>query len=159
MPKGEDDIRMVFNGSSCGLNSVLFASNFGLPSSSTMTRLLSFGYKVVDMDIGEMFLNFPLHQSLRPSSGIDLSPLRLTLKNKDMIPPFTLSDRRLSATWSSLWFGLRPSPECACTYYYLAEEVIRSNHKDLSNPLRWDSVVLNLIGNDDYNRWHIKTNT
>ena len=134
-----------------GLNSVLFASNFWFPNSSTVTRLLSFGYRVVDMDIGEMFLNFPLHKSLRSSSGVDLSPLRQVLSDKGMIPPLTLSDRRLSATWSSLWFGLRPSPECTCTYYYLAEEFIRGNHKDISNPLRWDYVVLNLIGNKDHN--------
>ena len=96
-------------------------------------------------------MNFPLHSSLRSFSGIDLSPLRQALSEKGMIPPSMLSNKKLSATWASLWFGLRPSPECACTYYYLAEEFIRGNHKDLSNPLRWDYVVLNLIGNKNYN--------
>ena len=46
VPKGLEDIRMVINGSSCGLNSAIFASNFWLPMSGTMTRLLSFGYKL-----------------------------------------------------------------------------------------------------------------
>ena len=58
IPKDLVDIRIVFNGSSCGLNLALFASNFWLPMSNTMTRILSFGYRVVDMDVGEMFPNF-----------------------------------------------------------------------------------------------------
>ena len=95
-----------------------------------MTRLPSFGYKVVDMNIEEMLLNFPLQISLIPSSGIDLSPLRQALRDKGMI------HTKKSTTWSSLWFGLMPSPECAFTYYYLAEKFIRGNHKDLLNPLR-----------------------
>ena len=39
----------------------------------------------------------------------------------------------------------------ACTFYYLAEEFIRGNHHETTNPLRWDEVILNLIGNKDYN--------
>ena len=42
--KDPDDIRMVSNGASCGINDSLLASNFWLPMSNTMTRLLSFGY-------------------------------------------------------------------------------------------------------------------
>ena len=32
VPKGPEDIRMVYNGTSCGLNDVLFAPRFGLPT-------------------------------------------------------------------------------------------------------------------------------
>ena len=64
VPKGTTDIILVFNGTSCGVNEALMASNYWLPMSRTMTRLLSFGYRVVDMDIGKMFLNFPLHHTL-----------------------------------------------------------------------------------------------
>ena len=32
VPKGPDDVRMVYNGTSCGLNEVLFAPRFGLPT-------------------------------------------------------------------------------------------------------------------------------
>ena len=34
VPKGDDDIRVVFDGSSCGLNKALWAPNFYLPSAS-----------------------------------------------------------------------------------------------------------------------------
>ena len=72
--KGEDDIRVVYNGASCGLNTATWCSNFWLPTSTTLTRLLSYDYKVVDVDIGEMFPNFPIHDSLKNVVGIDLSP-------------------------------------------------------------------------------------
>ena len=58
--KDDDDIRVVFNGTSCGLNATTWASKFWLSTHTTMTRLLSYGYRVVDADIGEMILNFPL---------------------------------------------------------------------------------------------------
>ena len=54
VPKGIQDIRMVFYGTSYEINTALFASNFWLPISKTITRLLSFGYRSVYMDIGEM---------------------------------------------------------------------------------------------------------
>lgn len=73
MPKGDTNIRVVYNGTSCGVNGAHFASNFWLPMTNTMTRLLSFGYRTVDVDIGEMFLNFPLDQSLQAYPGVDLS--------------------------------------------------------------------------------------
>ena len=149
VPKGLDDIRMVLNGSSCGLNDAVFASNFWLPMSRTMTRLLSFGYRVVDIDIGEMFPNFPLHHLLRSYSGVDLTPLKDSLGN--LIPQSMQNDKRITVVWTRLWFGLRSSPEGASTFYYLAEEFIRGNHKEANNPLRWDVVILNLIGNSDYN--------
>ena len=47
-------------------------------------------------------------------------------------------------------FGLNQSPEHSVTFYYLAEEFIKGNHLDPQNPLRWDKVILNLIGNNDF---------
>ena len=80
VPKGETDIRLVFNGTSCGLNDATWSSRFWLPMSTTMTRLLSYNYKVVDMDLGEMFLNFPIHNTLKYHVGVDLTPFREFLK-------------------------------------------------------------------------------
>ena len=149
VPKGESDIRLVFNGTSCGINQSLFSSNFWLPMSNTMTRLLSFGYRVVDIDLGEMFLNFPLHPSMQMISGVDLSPFKQELQN---ITPHHLStNNKLVATWTRLWFGMKQSPEYAATFYYLAEEFIRGNHKDANNPLRWDTIKLNMLGDKNYN--------
>ena len=149
VPKGPDDIRMVLNGASCGINESLFSSNFWLPMSNTMTRLLSFGYRAVDVDLGEMFLNFPLDHVLQGYSGIDLSMFRKELSHQ--IPTTLEKDNRLSAIWTRSWFGLKSSPEVAITYYHLAEEFVRGKQDDLDNPLRWDEIKLNMIGEEEFN--------
>jgi hypothetical protein len=69
IPKA-DDIRLVYNGRSCGLNKSTWAPNFWLPSMRSTAQLLDFNYYLVDLDLGEMFLNFPLHHSLQPYSGL-----------------------------------------------------------------------------------------
>ena len=114
-----------------------------------MTRSLSYNFKAVDMDLGEMFPNFPLHHSMRKLFGLDLTPFRHDIRKAfGSIPA---QQKRFSATWSRLCFGWNESPEQAVTFYYLAEEFARGKHTDENNPLRWDKVVLNMIGNKDYN--------
>ena len=44
VPKGPDDIRMVYNGTGCGLNASLWAPHFGLPYVTHTTRSLMPGY-------------------------------------------------------------------------------------------------------------------
>ena len=80
VPKGKTDIRMVFNGMSCGLSTATWASRFWLPMSGSMTRLLSNGYAVVNIDLGEIFINFPIHEQLHKFVGIDLSPVKHKLE-------------------------------------------------------------------------------
>jgi hypothetical protein len=63
--KGITDIRMVYNGTSCGLNETLWAPNFFLPTPSSAARVLGYGYYMVDIDLGEMFLNFSLSELLQ----------------------------------------------------------------------------------------------
>ena len=149
-PKGESDIRLVLNGTSCGLNNSVWTSNFWLPSARTMMRHLSYEYRSVDIDIGEMFLNFPLHPSLWKYSGMDLTPFREALQKDFPEHHNLLSCPRVAAHWNKTWFGFSSSPEIAAMMYYLAEEVIRGDHRATNNPLRWDRVVLNLVGAVDY---------
>jgi hypothetical protein len=54
-----DNIRVLYNGASCGLNNTVWAPNFWLPTAKSATRVLNFDYCGVDLDLGEMFLNFP----------------------------------------------------------------------------------------------------
>ena len=56
---GEDevlDIRMVYNDTSCGLNDILWASWFALPTGDQMLRTVEEGSWGADNDYGEMFL-------------------------------------------------------------------------------------------------------
>jgi hypothetical protein len=59
VPK-DDNIQLVYNETSCGYNEVLYAPNFWLPTPASAARVLGYGYYMVDIDLGEMFLNFPL---------------------------------------------------------------------------------------------------
>ena len=81
VPKEDEDICMVYNGTSCGLNDCLYAPHFGLPVIHHTLRSLLPGYHQADMDVGEMFLNFILGEEVRPYSGVDVSHVRLTEDN------------------------------------------------------------------------------
>jgi hypothetical protein len=59
VPKA-DDIRLVYNGTSCGLNIRAWAPNFCLPVPRSATNVLNFGYCSVNIELGDFFLNFPL---------------------------------------------------------------------------------------------------
>jgi hypothetical protein len=101
VPKG-DDIRVVFNGTSCKLNQASWAPNFWLPTSRSATRVLDFDYKTVDIDLGEMFLNFPLHETFQEYSGIDLTPFSPEInemKSKTDEDTAHVSDARTSGRW------------------------------------------------------------
>ena len=145
--KGDSDIRVVFNGTSCGLNDRVWAPNFWLPTA----RSMSFNFKFVDIDLGEMFLNFPLHKTLIPYSGVDLTPFKSKLIEEKILKPKFDPNAPLHATWQRDWMGFRPSPEWSCRYYYFAEEFIRGNEEEKTNPLYWKKVILNLMGNENFN--------
>ena len=133
--KGDADIRVVFDGSSCGLNSALWAPNFYLPSASAAVMLMSFSTWMSDMDFGEMFHNFPMEDRLRKCSGVEFK----TETNKTKI-----------LRWSRLFMGMKPSPYGAVRYYYWGEEVARGDPSNIQNPMGYDSIRLNLPGMEDY---------
>ena len=101
-----------------------------------MTRLLSYEYKSVDVDIGEMFLNFPLHRILQLYSGMDLTPFQEWLIRDFPEEMKRLPGKRVAAFWNRTWFSLTASPEQSALHYYLAEEFVRGNWRDVNNPLR-----------------------
>jgi hypothetical protein len=78
------DIRVVYNGTSCGLNDALFAPSFWLPTATTASRPLMYYTWMTDGDMGEMFLNFPMDKSIRSRSGIDITQMREHIRD---LPP------------------------------------------------------------------------
>jgi hypothetical protein len=143
VPKA-DDIRLVYNGTGCGLNVRVWAPKFWLPVPKSATNLLNFDYCSVDIDLGDFFLNFPLPALFRKYSGIDLGPFKSALGCAD------LSNQQFETRWERCWMGFRPSPYYALRFYYWAEEFARENPRQISNPLRWEEVRLNLPGNPAY---------
>jgi hypothetical protein len=71
--KGGEDIRMVYNGTSSGLNALLWCPWFALVTINTMLRVLEPGTYMGDIDIGEMFLNFILEARCIYLAGVDLT--------------------------------------------------------------------------------------
>ena len=148
VPKGDHDVRMVYNGSSCGLNEALWAPSFWLPTADTALRAMTFGTYCVDLDLGEMFLNFPLDKALQPYAGIDLTPIQHLLADFDgsgRAPTQTLWER-----WVRNFMGLKTSPINTLTHYYLAEELVRGPPQDPRSPLHYDQVDMNLPGMPNY---------
>ena len=80
--KGLNDIRMVYNGTSCGLKLALWAPHFGLPMIQHNFHALLPGYPQCDMDVGEMFLKTPINPDLRPFEGVDITHIKSRLEYK-----------------------------------------------------------------------------
>jgi hypothetical protein len=75
VPKGLMDIRMVYDGTKSGFNGCCWAPWFMLPTVDQHLRATLPGSFMGDLDIGEMFLNFILSESVQKYCGIDLTNL------------------------------------------------------------------------------------
>ena len=73
VPKAETDVRIVYDGTACGLNDSLWAPNFMLPTVDSILRNASSSTWFGDIDLGEMFLNYPLEERVRPFAGVDVT--------------------------------------------------------------------------------------
>ncbi len=73
VPKGTDDVQMVYDGTKSGLNDAIWVPRFPLPTVNTMLCAVDKNTFMGDMDIGEMFLNFILHESMQALCGVDLT--------------------------------------------------------------------------------------
>jgi hypothetical protein len=71
--KGDDDIRLVYDGLVSGLNMSIWVPRFFLPTIRTHLRAVDEDTYMADVDIGEMFLNFVLHRQLQVLAGVDLT--------------------------------------------------------------------------------------
>jgi hypothetical protein len=95
-----------------------------------------------DMDIGDMFHNFMLHEKVQVLAGIDLTtfyPAELTGEVQ------VLWER-----WMTSAMGLRSSPYNTIQGVLFAEEVIRGDPRVADNVFRWDEVRLNLPWSHSY---------
>jgi hypothetical protein len=107
VPKGDSNIRMVYNGTSCGLNANVWAPRFGLPTVMNTLCSLPPGYYQADLDVGDQFLNFKLHESMRAESGVDVRTVR-SRDHRD--ESWEASRPGTWERWERNWMGLRDSP-------------------------------------------------
>jgi hypothetical protein len=89
---------------------------------------------MMDMDLGEMFYNFPMHSSIQPFCGLDLWPY---------LDP--ASKRTIWEHWYRCMMGWVAAPYLATKYQLLADEVTQGDRLDKTNPFQWVKVILNLL--------------
>ncbi|EJK62140.1 hypothetical protein THAOC_17263, partial [Thalassiosira oceanica] len=142
--KGETDIRIVYDGTGCGLNDFIWAMHFGLPTMRHTLRSLLPGYYQCDGDIGEMFLNFMLHEILRELSGVDISHV----KSGD--PVFEAARAAAWERWCRNWMGLKDSPVRSIQLMTRVKLVAYGDRRVRTNPFHWERVVFNLPGTSGY---------
>lgn len=145
VPKGDGDVRLVYDAMKSGLNAQLWVPWFLLPTVESHLRCLAPGYFMGDIDFSEQFLNFILHEKVQPYAGVDL-----TTYFADELTPFK---RVIWEHWGRCGMGFVSSPYTAVQGTLMAEEVFRGDPLDPSNIFRWDQVVLNLPGQSDYRPW------
>lgn len=131
---------MVYDASASGLNACLWVPTFALPSAESLMECMVSTSWMGDLDMGEQFLNFPLHPELQKFCGIDLRPYLCP----DSVATYWLR-------WTRCMMGLRTSPYFAVQGTLLAEEVAFGDPLDRSNPFQWERVILNLPGSNSYN--------
>ena len=130
---------MVYDGTKSGLNDSMWVPRFSLPTIDTHLRSIEEGTFLADVDVGECFLNFPLHQSLRALAGVDLSAY---FPNAD--------GTRLWECWHRALMGVKSSPYQAVQGMSVAEEVIRGKPERDTNIFRWNAVRMNCPGDPTY---------
>jgi hypothetical protein len=136
VPKGESDIRLVYDATKSGLNSRLWSPSFHLPTMDSLVRAMDSESWMGDLDLGEMFHNFPLDVELRPYCGIDMSPYFMEARSWER--------------WVKLMMGLRPSPYCSIKGFQLALESVLGDHTNPENVFHWSEIILNLPGQSSY---------
>ena len=137
VPKGDDDIRLVYDGTKCGLNECLWAPNFFLPSVDSMLLNMNTLTWSADLDLTDMFLNYPLHKDLIPYSGVDYT---LVLK----------SETTVWLRWLRMFMGLTSSPYVTGKMFGWTIDIIVGDRWDPKNPFRWDTAQVNLPGMPTY---------
>jgi hypothetical protein len=144
VPKGTEDIRVVYDATKSGLNAAIWSPNFYLPTATTVLNNSDDTTYYGDIDLGEMFLNYFLDPQLRSRAGVDVTELAAELG--EQLEP----GRRLYMRWERALMGVRSSPFNCVRAYLLSEDIIRGDRRDEGNPFRWDVVVLNLPGTVKY---------
>lgn len=141
VPKSDDDIRMVYNGTSSGLNDAVWAPWFALPTVDTHLRSTIPNTYMCDIDLSEMFLNFMLDKDLRAYAGVDFSKLF-----KEEIE----KGGTLWECWVRMLMGFKPSPYLTTREMRRVEEFLMGDVTNENNVFRWKTVVFNLPGSKNY---------
>jgi hypothetical protein len=148
VPKGEDDIRLIYNAMASKLNECVWVPTFWFPTVDLLVRALDKDSWMTDRDVGDMFLNFQLHRSVVPFTGVDLS--LLYDGSEELGPRWAVWDRNLigfaASTYNSIKMALIAEEICKGDCH---DERVGLDGKEL-NPFQWKRIRLNLLGTKEY---------
>ncbi|KAL3816316.1 hypothetical protein ACHAXA_008387 [Cyclostephanos tholiformis] len=65
-PKGDEDIHMVYDTTANNLNDAVWVLTFWLPTIDMPVQNVGQESWMMDRDVGDMFLNYQLHEDVRP---------------------------------------------------------------------------------------------
>jgi hypothetical protein len=142
VPKGLDDIRLVFDGTRSGLNAALFAPWFHLPTSDDMFGSLLAKYWCMDHDFGEMFYNFWLSDEVQAYLGVDFTRIFPEEVKGNL--------RTLWERWVRAVMGMTPSPYQGTRGVAQMKRELYRDRLNPDNPYHWAEVVCNMPGTKDY---------
>ena len=108
VPKGNDDIRIVYDVTACSLIAVLWAPNFALPTNDAVLQNADLRTWFSDIDLREMFLNYFLDEDLREYAGVDVTEIGGAKWER----------------WEQILIGFRPSPYVCTQTFGWGEDVI-----------------------------------
>ena len=137
VPKGEDDIRLVYDMSKSRLNDVLWTPKFWMPMIKHVLFSATHKSWFCDVDVAEMFLNFLLDLLVRAHCGVDLS---WKLHRQGY----------LWERWTRMAMGMSPSPWVCTRLLGWMAEIVKGNRRRIESPFGWDSVVVNCPGSPNY---------
>ena len=60
IPKGDQDVRIVYDMTKCSLNACLWSPRFYMPTPDSVFDAIEYESWMGDIDQGEMFLNYPV---------------------------------------------------------------------------------------------------
>ena len=108
---------MVYDATANGLNECVWSPPFWLPTLNTLVRCLDEDSWMTDRDMGDMFLNFQLHESAVPFTGVQLlslydSPNKVGLR---------------SAVWDRNPMGFALSPYNSIKMALIVEEISKGD--------------------------------
>ena len=143
VPKGEDDIRIVYDMTKCGINVRLWSPRFYLPTPDAVFDSMEYGCWMSDIDQGEMFLNYFADPELLKYLGVDVTEIVRGTESDD-------GRKRIWMRWNRWAMGLRQSPYATTRLFAIGMEAIFGNRLDKNNVFSWEYIKLNLPGSQDY---------
>jgi hypothetical protein len=94
---------------------------------------------MADVDVGDCFLNFMLHPTLRELAGVDLTTHY-----------FGKEGQALWEAWQRAAMGVKSSTFQVVSALTVADEIIKGDRLDPKNEFHWERVRMNLPGDIDY---------